>query len=131
MATLTPDHQQMPNTSASTWPDTALPVRGTLSQRIGARLRKLVKHYVDRKLGPYCQPYNKVDLTLPKQLTTFRTVVVIGGGLAGLSAACNLAERGFSVTLIEKEDYLGGKVGAWTDTTANFTGQLVQLGVRK
>jgi hypothetical protein len=25
----------------------------------------------------------------------------------------------------------GGKVGAWTDTTANFTGQLVQLGVRK
>ncbi|MFY7895112.1 MAG: metallo cofactor biosynthesis protein, conjectural, partial [Phycisphaerales bacterium] len=25
----------------------------------------------------------------------------------------------------------GGKVGAWTSTTANFTGQLVQLGVRK
>jgi radical SAM protein with 4Fe4S-binding SPASM domain len=25
----------------------------------------------------------------------------------------------------------GGKVGAWTDTAANFTGELVQLGVRK
>jgi len=25
----------------------------------------------------------------------------------------------------------GGKVGSWTDTTANFTGELVQLGVRK
>jgi len=35
-------------------------------------------------------------------------VVVIGGGIAGLEAASNLAERGVSVTLVEREPCLGG-----------------------
>jgi isorenieratene synthase len=41
--------------------------------------------------------------------------VVAGGGLAGLAAACVLAERGVRVTVIEKESYLGGRAGAWTE----------------
>lgn len=36
-------------------------------------------------------------------------VVVIGGGLAGLSSACVLAARGHRVTLIDKNDWVGGK----------------------
>jgi diapolycopene oxygenase len=36
--------------------------------------------------------------------------VVIGGGLGGLSAASSLASRGFSVTLLEKNPRLGGKL---------------------
>lgn len=36
-------------------------------------------------------------------------VAVVGGGLAGLSAACVLAARGHSVTLLEKNDWVGGK----------------------
>ncbi len=39
-----------------------------------------------------------------------RHVVVIGGGLAGLSAACELQSHGFRVTIIEKNDHLGGKM---------------------
>jgi phytoene desaturase len=35
--------------------------------------------------------------------------VVIGSGLAGLSAACTLAARGRRVTLLEKNPWLGGK----------------------
>ena len=42
-------------------------------------------------------------------------VVVIGGGIAGVSAACVLAERGVAVTLLERESYLGGRAGAWTE----------------
>ncbi len=42
-------------------------------------------------------------------------VIVVGGGLAGVSAACVLAERGVHVTLLEKEPFLGGRVGAWTE----------------
>ncbi|WP_166824584.1 phytoene desaturase family protein [Thalassoroseus pseudoceratinae] len=38
-----------------------------------------------------------------------RTVGVIGGGLAGLSAACTLAARGHRVTLFERNEWLGGK----------------------
>ena len=36
-------------------------------------------------------------------------VVVIGAGLGGLSAACTLAARGYSVTLLERNRWLGGK----------------------
>jgi isorenieratene synthase len=41
--------------------------------------------------------------------------VVIGGGIAGLAAATGLAERGVSVDLVERENYLGGRVGGWTE----------------
>lgn len=36
-------------------------------------------------------------------------VGVIGGGLAGLAAACTLAARGYKVTLFEANPWLGGK----------------------
>ena len=48
-------------------------------------------------------------------------VVVVGGGLAGVAAACVLAEKGVEVTLLEKESYLGGRVGAWTETLPDGT----------
>ncbi len=41
--------------------------------------------------------------------------MVIGGGLAGLAAACSLAERGVTVTLIERRNYLGGRAFSYID----------------
>jgi squalene-associated FAD-dependent desaturase len=41
------------------------------------------------------------------------TVAVIGGGLAGLAAACPLAEAGFAVTLFERRPYLGGRASSY------------------
>jgi phytoene desaturase len=38
-------------------------------------------------------------------------VVVIGAGLAGLSAACYLAGRGYDVTVVEREELAGGRAG--------------------
>jgi diapolycopene oxygenase len=37
------------------------------------------------------------------------TVGVVGGGLAGLAAACTLAARGHRVTLFDKNSWVGGK----------------------
>lgn len=39
-----------------------------------------------------------------------RTIVVAGGGMAGLTAAVEAAEAGFPVVLVEREAFLGGRV---------------------
>jgi Flavin containing amine oxidoreductase len=39
-------------------------------------------------------------------------VVVVGGGIAGLTAALRLAERGYGVTLYERSDHLGGDLAS-------------------
>jgi phytoene desaturase len=41
-----------------------------------------------------------------------KSVIIIGAGLGGLSAACRLAKLGFSVTCLEKNDTIGGKVNS-------------------
>jgi phytoene desaturase len=38
-----------------------------------------------------------------------KKVIVIGSGFAGLSAACTLAQKGYSVTLLEKNESAGGR----------------------
>ncbi|MBD2759927.1 phytoene desaturase [Yimella sp. cx-573] len=42
-----------------------------------------------------------------------QSVVVIGGGIAGLATAALLAAHGFSVDLLEKNDDVGGRVGSY------------------
>jgi squalene-associated FAD-dependent desaturase len=41
------------------------------------------------------------------------TVAIVGGGLAGLGAACALSESGFRVTLFERRPYLGGRASSY------------------
>lgn len=42
-----------------------------------------------------------------------KTVTVIGGGVAGMSAACALAEAGLRVDLVERRGYLGGRASSY------------------
>ena len=48
------------------------------------------------------EPLHKVSFGLKK------TALVVGGGVAGMTAALNLAQQGYEVKLIEKTDTLGG-----------------------
>lgn len=50
---------------------------------------------------------------------------MIGGGLAGLAAACALADRGWRVALLEKGRWLGGRASSFPDPEA---GHPVDLG---
>lgn len=42
-----------------------------------------------------------------------RSVAIVGGGLAGLSAGCALAEAGFYVTLLERRPFVGGRASSY------------------
>jgi squalene-associated FAD-dependent desaturase len=47
------------------------------------------------------------------QTPTQPTVAIAGGGLAGLAAACALADSGFRVSLFERRPYLGGRASSY------------------
>ena len=51
-----------------------------------------------------------LDPLAPIQLTAEKHALVIGGGIAGLKAAYDIARRGLQVTLVEKSPFLGGRV---------------------
>jgi squalene-associated FAD-dependent desaturase len=50
------------------------------------------------------------------------SVIIVGGGLAGLATSVSLAARGYRVTILEARPRLGGRASSFTDPT---TGQLL------
>ena len=60
-----------------------------------------------------------------------KTVVVLGGGLSGLSAARRLLDHGYHVTLVEKRPFLGGRAFSFHDPEVQWevdNGQHVFMG---
>jgi quinone-modifying oxidoreductase, subunit QmoB len=61
-----------------------------------------------------CTRAKKTLLPEPYQLEEInKTILVMGGGLAGLTAAKEAAAAGYKVIVVEKEDKLGGKASGW------------------
>lgn len=56
----------------------------------------------------------------PSRLPITRRALVIGGGVAGMEAALTLANAGYPVVLVEREDRLGGKMARLSGTYLNF-----------
>lgn len=65
-----------------------------------------VRAYTSRcSINPY-YPYSGLEQT--EQAAVRKRVLVVGGGVAGMQAAITAADRGHSVTLVEKEPVCGG-----------------------
>jgi heterodisulfide reductase subunit A len=52
---------------------------------------------------------NRISPLAENSVSVTPRALIIGGGLAGMTAALNLARQGFSSHLVEKEDQLGGQ----------------------
>ena len=69
------------------------------------RLQMLAEDYM--KMG--MAKVKKISLPEPYLLETLsRRILVIGGGITGISAALDAAKAGYDVTIVEKESALGG-----------------------
>jgi heterodisulfide reductase subunit A len=45
-----------------------------------------------------------------KSVEVIRTAMVVGGGVSGMTAALDISRKGFNVVLVEKTDWLGGRL---------------------
>ena len=78
------------------------------------RIKGVARDAVARRMGGYRHAVHRDDPSRPEAFSADAPrVAVVGGGIAGLSAAAVLAGRGARVTLLEREAWLGGKAGAW------------------
>jgi monoamine oxidase len=56
------------------------------------------------------QVLHKDQVPVIKAMAEANSVIVIGAGISGLAAACKLAGSGFSVTVLEARDRIGGRI---------------------
>ena len=73
-----------------------------------AKARQLIRMAVSR--AETLQPLGE------KVISVNQRAVVVGGGVAGMNAALGLADQGYEVVLIEKEEHLGGMANRLTFT---------------
>jgi heterodisulfide reductase subunit A len=57
----------------------------------------------------------------PFRLPLTKRALVIGGGIAGMQAALDIANASYPVVLVEREDHLGGRMAELSGTYLNFT----------
>jgi quinone-modifying oxidoreductase subunit QmoB len=68
----------------------------------------------------------KGDIPEPWIVETVKTILVIGGGIAGMTAALEAAKGGYEVVLVEKEDRLGGFVNKLYKKVPSTVGEFTE-----
>ena len=73
----------------------------------------IIENYIKKSLLNYKVQANVININMTNKLRKRKSVAIIGAGIAGLTSAILLSEKGFKVKLLERDDFLGGKVGSW------------------
>ena len=81
-------------------------------ERATAKAISLIQSIVEKVKGD--EPLEMLALPLTKR------ALVIGGGIAGLQAALDIADGGYPVVLVERSERLGGKMAELSGTYLNF-----------
>ena len=72
------------------------------------KVRELTRQPADATLTPTPQPLAAREVHVSKQV--IGSVMVVGGGIAGIQASLDLADQGYYVYLLEKNAGIGGKM---------------------
>jgi 15-cis-phytoene desaturase len=90
--------------------------------RTSSRILDIPRPNLEKTSKPFNEAQEAVQYI--KELTRAKEpkrVIVMGGGLAGLSTAKHLVDAGHIPILLEARSLLGGKVAAWTDEDGDVT----------
>jgi quinone-modifying oxidoreductase, subunit QmoB len=96
---------------------------GVLTTRVSIREQVVWSHEPnDEDTDMMAQDYlrmgivraQKANLTEPLAEEIDRTVLVVGGGITGLTAALDAADAGYQVILVERQKELGGWMAKWS-----------------
>ena len=125
LATCTPNayrHKRHEISQALGLPETAVQIKDIFlsewfaSESAGKAQSIANTGYVERCLKLAIAGLKRVDLTPAPKFDVFQSALVIGGGIAGMTAALAIAEHGFKVDLVEKAEQLGGNLN-WLSAT--------------
>ena len=96
--------------------------RSTAATAIATELNSIPRPNLEATSAPFNEAVQNVqDIKNKPRPTTPKKVIVIGGGLAGLSTAKHLVDAGHQPIILEARDLLGGKVAAWRDKDGDVT----------
>ncbi|MCF8038493.1 MAG: hydrogenase iron-sulfur subunit, partial [Desulfohalobiaceae bacterium] len=82
-------------------PDGSVPEK---AEEVDKLLGETVLDYINMSVSKL----QKSAIPEPEELETVKRILVLGGGWTGLNAALGLAQTGYEVALVEKEQELGG-----------------------
>lgn len=107
--------------------DETITVRGNIREQAAwckeqpsdAKTQETIDEYTNEMGADYVRMAitqgKKIELPEPYLLETLsRKILVMGGGVAGLTAAKEAAKTGYEVTLVERTGVLGGNALGWT-----------------
>jgi quinone-modifying oxidoreductase subunit QmoB len=122
--------------------DDKITIRANLREQVvWSKVEDADPEYLQEEASDYmrmaCTQAQKSELPEPFALETVnKRILVMGGGIAGLTAAKEAAATGYEVTLVEKADILGGKAvnwrqsfptkAPWTDMETPIVNDLIQ-----
>ena len=91
-------------------------------------MKSLFRTIIEKRLGGFKNQIATINQNDPMNLKESKRAAVIGAGIAGMSAATLLAERGFEVDIYERDNFLGGKLGSWPHTFSDSYSTNVEHG---
>lgn len=96
--------------------------RSTGVAAIATELNSIPRPNLEATSAPFNEAVQNVqDIKNKPRPKIPKKVIVMGGGLAGLSTAKHLVDAGHQPIVLEARDLLGGKVAAWRDKDGDVT----------